>query len=212
MLPVIVLANSSLTDGLTKVKTELVSRAAEVGNATTATCFEIAWQEWFHGGTVVSAMAVLVKQSDAELVTKTFLELPVDMSRSIDHPTTYDYKVMLVSDQEDVESSRRQAVKMQRDFLQARRYLQLDGLSLHCMQHQVPTVTGLASSKDCNAWTVQQLLMSSSDLLELGGIFISSPFSKLQMTLEGVYYLQYDEKDSAIVEWNKPRIWSLLKH
>ena len=42
LLPVIVLANSSLTDGATKVKTELVSRAAEAGNTITATCFEIA--------------------------------------------------------------------------------------------------------------------------------------------------------------------------
>ena len=97
-------------------------------------------------------------------------------------------------------------------FLQTRRYLQLDGLGPHGIQHQVPTVTGPASSNDCNAWTSQQILMSSSDLLESGGIFVSSPFSKLQMTLEGVCYLQYDRKDSAIVEWNKPRIWSLLKH
>jgi len=51
-------------------------------------------------------MAVLVKQSDAELVTKIFLELPVDMSRSIDYPIAYDYKVMLASDQGDVDSSR----------------------------------------------------------------------------------------------------------
>ena len=110
MLPVIVLTNSSLTDGTTKVKTELVSRAAEAGNVITATSFEIAWQEWVHGKTVVSAMSVFVKQSDAELVIETLLGLPVDMSRSIDYPTMYDYKVMMASDQGDVDGSRRDAV------------------------------------------------------------------------------------------------------
>ena len=59
---------------------------------------------------------------------------------------------------------------------------------------------------------VQQLLMSSTDLLESGGIVVYSAFSKLQLTFEGVYYLQYDEKDFAIVKWNKPRIRSLFKH
>ena len=82
--------------------------------------------------------------------------------------------------------------------------MQLDGLGPHDIQHQVLPVTGLASPSWYNSWMVQQLLMSSSDLLESGGIFVSSLFSKLQVTFEGCA--------NCSMEWNKSCIWLLLKY
>ena len=55
------LANSNLNDGTTRVKEELLSRAAEASQAFKYTSFEIAWHEWVYGVTVDSAMAVFVK-------------------------------------------------------------------------------------------------------------------------------------------------------
>ena len=159
-----VAARSSLNDGATSVKNEIIKRDKEENIEISGEKFHVSWEEHDIDGITISTYTVLAPAVDAELIKHVILLLAEPTNNRTEYPNTHNYRWYALQ-RSDRALQLRTAVNHQHRFLCNRQFVIIDGMRSNYWANLVPPKTFLlGDNADGNTDNATKLLLSASNL------------------------------------------------
>ena len=106
------------------------------------------------------------------------------------------------------------ALEAQLKYLQARRFLAIEGLSISRLETvKVTTAVDSSYHEDREEWSEVDVLLAATNMFSKTEVSIPTPFAKVhkgQGDDRNVCYLQYDESKADIVHHHSEKLYDLL--